>query len=183
MSSFKHTVLVLATGWLVSGCAMAPTGPSVMVLPGSGRSFTQFQQDDAVCRSWAAQQSGASPSQAATRSGVTAAAIGTGVGAVLGTAIGAAVGDLGAGAAIGAGSGLLMGTLAGAERGDWTGASVQSRYDNAYMQCMYAKGNQIPMARGSFQTSTASPRYAPPRRAPRNVPPPPPGPPPPPPPR
>jgi hypothetical protein len=184
MPSLKHTVLFLAAGLLVGGCAMAPTGPSVMVLPGSGRSLAQFQNDDAVCRTWAAQQSGTTPSQAATRSGVTAAAIGTGVGAVLGTAIGAAVGDLGAGAAIGAGSGLLMGTLTGSERGDWAGASVQSRYDNAYLQCMYANGNQIPVARDSFQTSAAPSFYSPPRAGPsRYVPPPPLGPPPPPPPR
>src|SRR5262249_44739086 len=50
--------------------------------------------------------------------------------------------------------------------------SVQQRYDVAYVQCMYAKGNQVPAARG---TSSA---YAG-MHAPVNVPPPPPGPPPP----
>ena len=48
-----------------------------------------------------------------------------------------------AGAAIGAGSGLLLGAPAGAARGDWAGASVQSRYDHAYLQCMYANGNHL----------------------------------------
>jgi hypothetical protein len=33
-----------------SGCATIPIGPSVMVLPGRGKTFEQFQRDDAVCR-------------------------------------------------------------------------------------------------------------------------------------
>jgi hypothetical protein len=51
---------------------------------------------------------------------------------------------VGTGAAIGAGTGLLFGTLAGSERGYYYERSVQRRYDIAYQQCMYAKGNQIP---------------------------------------
>jgi hypothetical protein len=47
------------------------------------------------------------------------------------------------GAAIGAGSGLLGGTLLGANEGQASGAEVQNRYDIAYQQCMYAKGNQV----------------------------------------
>jgi hypothetical protein len=40
----------------VGACASAPTGPAVMVLPAAGKSFEQFQTDDAACRSWASQQ-------------------------------------------------------------------------------------------------------------------------------
>jgi hypothetical protein len=40
----------------LGACASAPTGPTVMVLPGAGKSFEQFQADDAACRQWAAQQ-------------------------------------------------------------------------------------------------------------------------------
>jgi hypothetical protein len=43
---------------LLGACATAPTGPTVMVLPGSGISFEQFQADDAACRQWAARQAG-----------------------------------------------------------------------------------------------------------------------------
>jgi len=32
----------------------------------------------------------------------------------------------------------------GASRGKAAGYQAQRRYDNAYEQCMYAKGNQIP---------------------------------------
>ena len=35
---------------LVAGCATVPAGPSVSVLPGRGKTFEQFQDDDLVCR-------------------------------------------------------------------------------------------------------------------------------------
>jgi hypothetical protein len=38
----------------IAGCASAPTGPSVMVLPGTGKSMDQFQTEDARCRQVAA---------------------------------------------------------------------------------------------------------------------------------
>jgi hypothetical protein len=174
---------------LLGGCVTVPTGPSVMVLPGSRTSFEQFQVDDYACRTFAAQATGTTTKEAAEQSGVGAAAVGTAVGAAAGAAIGAAAGDAAAGAAIGAGSGLLVGAASGVARADYTGATVQQRYDNAYLQCMYAKGNQIPFARSALPASTGPVRYEPPprsgpppSRAPRDLPPPPAGPPPPPPP-
>src|SRR5439155_608408 len=38
---------------LLGACATVPTGPSMMVLPGTGKPFDQFQADDAACRQWA----------------------------------------------------------------------------------------------------------------------------------
>ena len=167
----------VASGLLFAACVTYPTGPSVTVLPGSSTSFEQFQADDMVCRDWAARQTGTSVDQAATESGVAVAAAATGVGAATGAAIGAAAGDPGAGAAIGAGTGLLVGSAAGSSRAHHVGAEVQHRYDAAYVQCMYAKGNQIPVSRGSVPGAGA-----PPRSGGRDIPPPPPGRPPPPPP-
>jgi hypothetical protein len=182
MMALLRCSLALPTLLLLGACTTVPPGPSMMVLPGSGRSFAQFQSDDAMCRNWAALQSGATPGQAAAQSGVATAAVATGVGAAAGAAIGAAAGDPGAGAALGAGSGLLVGSAAGAARGDWAGVSVQSRYDNAYLQCMYAHGNQIPVARGSVRPPAPPPAYSPPPAAPpSHIPPPPVGRPPPPP--
>jgi hypothetical protein len=83
-----------------SACATIPAGPNVMVLPGQGKPFEQFQADDAVCRPWASAQAGTPPGQASTEATVSSAAIGTGLGA----AVGAASGSPGVGAAIGAGS-------------------------------------------------------------------------------
>ncbi len=172
---------------LVSGCATVPSGPSVMVLPGSGKNFEQFQMDDALCRQWASQQTGTTAEKAATQSTVGGAAIGTLVGAAAGAALGAAAGNPAIGAAAGAGVGLLGGTAIGASRADAYGGSVQRRYDQSYIQCMYAKGHQVPVARGSRAQQPAAPAPPPPppppppAAVPPGTPAPPPGPPPPPP--
>jgi Glycine-zipper domain len=173
----------MGTALLVGACATLPTGPSVMVLPGSSKSFEEFQADDAVCRVWAGRQAGPTAEQASTQSGVESAAVGTAVGAAAGAAIGAASGNPGAGAAVGAGSGLLVGSAAGTGEAAYAGRSAQGRYDVAYMQCMYAKGNQIPVPGGAVHrySGRAAPP-PPPAPRPSHVPPPPPGPPPPPPP-
>jgi Glycine-zipper domain len=174
----KAGVLVLAV--LVSGCATIPTGPSVMVLPGSGKAFEQFQVDDTSCRQWALQQCGMAPGDAATSSGVTSAVVGTVLGAGLGAAIGAAAGNPALGAAVGAGAGLFGGSVIGADAAIASGSAVQHRYDVAYKQCMYAKGNQIPVAarmvrgaRPAYATSATVPPPAPPPPPPTYAPPPP----------
>ena len=79
----------LATTMLFAGCATAPSGPSVNVLPGTGKPFDQFQADVSLCREWAARQ--------------------------------------------------VKGAFV--EVPYW---EVQRRYDIAYVQCMYAKGHQVP---------------------------------------
>lgn len=175
----KSWFFAVAAGLLLAGCVRVPTGPSVMVLPGSGKSFDQFQLDDAMCRQWALRQTGTTANQAATDATVSGAAVGTVLGAAGGAAIGAASGNPATGAAVGSGVGLLGGTAMGAESGAVAQSSVQRRYDIAYMQCMYAKGNQIPM-RGSVQRPPGSTYQR--SGAPRDVPPPPVGSPPPPPP-
>ena len=166
---------------LLGACATVPTGPSMMVLPGSGKPFEVFQSDDAICRQWAYQQTGTTPGQAASESGVTSALIGTVVGAAAGAAIGAAAGNPALGAAAGAGGGLLFGSSAGVGAAQYSGAQAQRRYDIAYQQCMYAKGNQIPgVIRGPYRRGTAeAPPPPPPPPAsspipPDMVPPPPP---------
>src|SRR6266581_2670082 len=172
----RWRILPVATGVLLTACATVPTGPSVMVLPGDGKNFELFQADDAVCRQWAAQRTGTTTQRASTQSTVSGAAIGT--------AIGAAAGNPGIGAAVGAGGGLLGGTAVGASNAAGANQSVQHRYDMTYMQCMYAKGNQIPLARGSQPAYTRQPvpPPPPPPSAPASIPPPPAGTPPPPPP-
>ena len=129
----------------VSGCVTLPTGPSVMVLPGSEKTFEQFQGDDLVCRQWATAQTG-SPQQTVDQTIASSSVAGTLIGAGLGAAVGAAFGDPGIGAGIGAASGLLVGSSEGTSAGQAYGWDAQRRYDIAYQQCMYAKGNQIPVA-------------------------------------
>ncbi|ASF46460.1 YMGG-like glycine zipper-containing protein [Methylovulum psychrotolerans] len=160
-------ILLLA----VSGCASVPEGPSVMVLPGNGLSFEQFRNDDAVCRQFAFFQSGGVDSNSAgMSSGVTSAVVGTALGAAAGAAFGG-----GRGAVIGAGSGLLLGSVVGSGAAGDSQSAAQQAYDNGYVQCMYAKGHQVPMDGQIMQ----APRSAAPVAD--DIPPPPPGLPPPPP--
>lgn len=153
-------VLSLLVLLSLAGCATLPTGPSVRVLPAPGKTFEQFQADDAVCRQWA--ERGINPQETANQNTVTGAAVGTVLGAGLGAAIGAASGNPGAGAAIGAGSGLLVGTASGASAGQAYGMEAQRRYDNTYVQCMYSKGNQIPGTLRRVRPRRAAPPPPPP---------------------
>jgi hypothetical protein len=115
-----------------------------MALPPSGKDFAAFQQDDVTCRGFATQQTGgANPAQAATNSAVGSALLGTALGAGVGAALGSVGGAVGAGAAIGGATGLLAGSAIGAGNAQASGANVQARYDTAYTQCMYAKGNTV----------------------------------------
>jgi hypothetical protein len=166
-------LLLIATGALMTACATIPGGPSVMVLPGNGKTFEQFRGDDEVCRQWASGQVGPNGQQVAADSVVSSAVIGTAMGAAVGAAVGAAAGSPGIGAAAGAGAGLLGGTAVGVGRADAAQFGAQQRYDNTYMQCMYAKGNQIPVARGS-QPYASPPSPPPPAARPAAGPPPPP---------
>ena len=66
---FRRWIGLLILVPFLGACATVPTGPSVMVLPGGGKSFEQFQADDAICRQWAYQQTGTTPGQAASNRG------------------------------------------------------------------------------------------------------------------
>jgi hypothetical protein len=169
----KAVAVCVVAGLLATACVTVPTGPSVMVLPGTGKNFDQFQFDDATCRQFASQQTGTTTSEASTNSTLAGAGIGTLLGAAAGAAIGAAAGSPGTGAAVGAGVGLLGGTAAGANNAHASYRTVQRRYDASYMQCMYAKGHQIPVARGSQPAYSAPPNTSRPASPPPPPPPPP----------
>jgi hypothetical protein len=143
---------------LLAGCVSMPSGPSVMVLPGSGKSFEQFRADDLDCRQYASYQLGGStPESSAANSAVTSAAIGTAVGAAAGAALGGH-NDAAAGAAFG----LLTGSMIGASNASLSQYEVQRRYDNAFQQCMYARGHKVPVSGYAGGSGRAATRYAPP---------------------
>jgi uncharacterized protein YcfJ len=135
----KITVAFAVIPLVLSACAMQPLGPTVTVLPAPGKPFPAFAEDDTACKSFASTQVAGGPEQA--NSAVIGSAV---VGTLLGAGLGAAIGRGGPGAAIGAASGALIGTGVGASGNAWSQMSLQQRYNIAYMQCMYAKGNQIP---------------------------------------
>src|SRR5437762_11734961 len=104
----KRLVLPLVAVLGLGACATAPIGPTVMVLPGHGKPFDQFQIDDASCRNWAAHQSGAAGAgQSQVNSTIAGAAVGPLIGGAAGAGLGAIGGNPGLGAAVGAGLGAL----------------------------------------------------------------------------
>jgi len=144
MSSTLRIAALLGTLTLGACAVGPPPGPSVAALPGKDKSLEAFQQDDAACRTYAAQTlGGVSPADAANQSMANSAVVGTLVGAAAGAAIGAAAGNPAAGAAIGAGSGLLLGSASGANAANYSAGSVQRGYDISYAQCMTSHGDQV----------------------------------------
>lgn len=146
---------VLALG----ACAVAPpSGPRVMALPGAGKDFGTFQQEDAMCRQFASDQSGGtSGAQAATNNAVGTAVAGTAIGAGLGAALGSISGQMGAGAAIGGAAGALVGGSAGASGAQLSAAQLQQRYDMSYTQCMYAHGDSVQSPPGGYSAGGPGP--------------------------
>jgi uncharacterized protein YcfJ len=139
--NLSKSILGVAIVVALVGCASVPVGPSVAVMPGPGKPFDQFNADNAICKEFASQQLGVNPNDVAREQVVT--------GAVAGAALGAASGALMGGGREGptesmAGAGLIVGSAAGANAAGRSNMSLQRRYDIAYEQCMYAKGNQVP---------------------------------------
>jgi Glycine-zipper domain len=164
---------------LLAACATpAPTGPGILVLPGTGKTFDQFRVDDQDCRGFAYNQIGGKAAEQASQDSATRSAV---VGAAIGTAAGALIGG-GEGAAVGAGVGLAGGSIVGSDASRATAGSQQQRYDHAFTQCMYAKGHKVPVAarysssasRGSTSNTQAArtpPPPPPPGKPPAEVPP------------
>jgi len=138
-----------------------------VAMPGQGKSWPGFQQDDAFCRSYAQAQmpNAAQTGQASQQNSTGTAVAGTLIGAAAGAALGAIGGNAGAGAAIGAGAGLVGGSAVAGNQSQAAADSLQGHYDVAYAQCMVGHGESI--------QQPAGPAYAPPGYY--AAPPPPPG--------
>ena len=164
----------IAAALLLAGCATPPpSGPGILVLPGTGKNFDQFRFDDQECRGFAhAQLGGKTAEQAANDNAARSAVVGTVVGAAAGGLIGGTEG-----AAVGAGIGLAGGSLVGADTSRYAAGSVQQRYDYAFTQCMYAKGHRVPVsgryadAPRTRQAARTPPPPPPPGQPPAGVPP------------
>jgi outer membrane lipoprotein SlyB len=117
-----------------------------MVLPGTQKSLDQFAQDENYCDRYAQGRIGqTTPGKTITSSTAQGGLGGAAIGAAGGSLLGAAAGSPATGAAIGAGGGLLAGSAAGSNMGGSSADMLQMRYDMSYIQCMYAKGNQVPV--------------------------------------
>jgi outer membrane lipoprotein SlyB len=134
----RQSLAVLAAGMLLTGCATTPTGPMVRVMPAPNKPLEVFAQEQADCEHYASDQV-VGGAQAANNRALGATALG----AVLGLGVGAATGS-GRAATVGAATGGAIGAAVGANQSSYAGYSLQRRYDIAFSQCMYAKGNYVP---------------------------------------
>jgi hypothetical protein len=123
---------------LLAGCAGTPTGPTVQVMPAPNKPLHVFADDETVCKHYAGGQVAGEPEHANWMQVATAAG-----GTILGAGLGAAIGG-GKGAAVGAGAGALGGTAVGGLGSSSAQATTQQRYDAAYSQCQFTRGNQVP---------------------------------------
>ncbi len=139
--SWAHSVAsVLLCGVLaplVAGAGV-PQGPSVVIAPESGKPPDLFAAEQDYCRS----EASASVEPAESEGSVMrSAVVGTLLGAVAGSALSGRHHD---NTAIGAVAGLVMGAAAGSNEQSVEEANAQRRFDAAYTQCMFAKGNGTP---------------------------------------
>ena len=121
------------------------------------QTLSSFQSDQSICRGFA-EQAVRDQAQNANVRILGVAALTTALGAGLGGAIGG-----GSGAGIGAAGGALAGAGLGAMRTSNAQNSIQTQYDNAFVQCMFSLGNSVPNP-GSMLVNR-SPRSIPPTAA------------------
>lgn len=154
---WNHKLMGGAAALLLVGCASMPSGPRVAVMPAPGKPFELFVQEDRICRQYSEQSIGKSANgygkQTFAESAIAGAAIGAAAGGLMGG---------NEGATSGAGMGLLTGSMIGAGESDYGVSEAQRRYDIAYQQCMYSKGNQLPGQR--YQNNVSYPPPPPPQR-------------------
>ncbi|KWR88345.1 glycine zipper family protein [Cupriavidus sp. IDO] len=73
----RSAPLLMAAALVVGACTAMPSGPTVMVLPGSNKTFDQFLGDDHNCRQFALDRvGGVSSHQASNTAAVSSSAVG-----------------------------------------------------------------------------------------------------------
>jgi hypothetical protein len=130
-------ILIAIAAVVLSGCATSPLGPTTVVMPAPGKPFEVFAQDQSMCKQYAGSEVDGGATTANLKEFGTAA-ITTALGAGLGAAI-----HGGRGAEIGGGAGALGGAALAANGSARDQNTLQGRYNVAYTQCMYARGNQV----------------------------------------
>jgi hypothetical protein len=136
--SNKIPTTVIACAMItLAGCTTI--GPTVAVMPGPHKTFDAFQADQTECTGYSDHLL-AGAADTYNKSQIGTAVLGMALGAGLGGAIGG-----GHGAGIGAASGAVVGTAAAGVEGYRELNTLQRKYDIAFSQCMYAKGNRVPV--------------------------------------
>jgi hypothetical protein len=107
-------IFAVAVTAALSGCAQAPGGPTVQAVPGPNKSLADFQQDNGYCRTFASSQISDAQNQA-NQQVVSSVVVGA-----------------------------FTGNAAPVPSPSETAVTLQQRYDAAFVQCMFAKGESIP---------------------------------------
>jgi hypothetical protein len=141
---------------LISTQAFAQTKP--IAYPAKGQNPQQQASDDGACYSWAKQQTGVDPAQAAAAPPPAQAQSGQRVrgaagGAAAGAVVGAVAGDAGKGAAAGAAAGTVAGGVAHRQSRRQAAATNQQAqantsqaigtYYKAWTACMQGRGYTV----------------------------------------
>lgn len=135
-----RSIAPMASVLLLAACAGIPSGPQVAVMPAPGKPLDLFAQEDRQCRNYADQAlgipaRGSAPANASTPNNTPA------------------------------GSDSPKSPASTSNTATYSGSDAQRRYDIAYQQCMYAKGNQLPgygYRRPAAAPSGGTPYYYPP---------------------
>lgn len=136
MRKLAVSIAAMAAVLALEGCVTVPSGPTIPVMPGKGKSFSQFQDDQYYCERYAHDRV-AGHVNAANDEIARNAVIGTALGAALGGAIG---GDT-RGAVAGGAAGAAVG--ASTAHPGYRQYSAQRQYNIAYAQCMSYRGNDV----------------------------------------
>ena len=140
---------------LLGGCATQPLGPTARVLPAPGKPFEVFAQDQSLCKGFADGEV-AGGAEVANLKQFGAAALSVALGAGLGAATAGGQSNHHHyyrnhhhnqgqnGPATGAAIGAIAGAISAGRGSSVEQGNLQGRYDTAYTQCMFSRGNQIP---------------------------------------
>jgi hypothetical protein len=135
-------------------------GPLVQVMPSPHKPFPVFLADQQECKTFSQDQVDGQASLA-NRGAAGGALLTTGIGGATGGLIGWTVGTPGTGAIVGASSVATGATASGIDVSRTANAGIQTQYDNAYVQCMYARGHQVPGVAPFEGGTSATPNPAP----------------------
>ena len=121
---------------LLAGCYAMPAGPTVTALPGDAKSPDEFRTNDRDCRQYAFAQADVVASASADHAGRA-------TGGVRGTAVSTAADTAGDGRGPTVAGGRPGSVIDGIDSAQFAGYGLQRRYNRAYVQCMYLKGNNV----------------------------------------
>lgn len=137
MHKHQRRYVAILFSFFLAGCVTAPVGPHVAVMPAKGKTLEQFKADDQTCKAYAQAQIGDDLEKDSAMNTLMDMAIGGAAGALGGQAIGHNT----KGTVAGAGIGMSAGLATGAYQANKASDDAQIRYDNAYQECMHAKGH------------------------------------------